>query len=170
MPNLASGMTPVYFGFGSMRAAEQTSRVLIEAARTLGLRSIISQGWGNLAPIDAGADCLSIGEVAHEKLFDRVAAVVHHGGAGTTTAAALAGRAQVIVPHLYDQYYWAHRVQQMGVGVSGPSGEHLTVDGVASGLRESLKPGIKPHAQALASRIERHGTTIAARRLVSEFG
>jgi vancomycin aglycone glucosyltransferase len=167
---LASGEPPVYFGFGSMRAPEQTSRILIEAARTLGLRSILSQGWGNLAPIDSGADCLSIGEVSHERLLPRVAAVVHHGGAGTTTAAARAGKPQVIVPHLYDQYYWAHRVQQSGVGVPGPTRELLAVDAVVCALRESLQPGMTARAHALAGRVERRGATIAAGRLVNEFG
>jgi vancomycin aglycone glucosyltransferase len=131
---LASGAPPVYFGFGSMRAAADTSSVLIEAARVLGLRSIISQGRGNLVPIDAGADCLAIDEVSHDKLFPRLAAVVHHGGAGTTTAAARAGRGQVIIAHLYDQYYWAQRVQKLGIGVSGPTRENLTVDSVVAAL------------------------------------
>jgi vancomycin aglycone glucosyltransferase len=166
---LASGEPPVYFGFGSMRATEQTSRVLIEAARTLGLRSIISQGWGNLAAVDSGADCLSIGEAAHQQLFARVAAVVHHGGAGTTTVAARAGKAQVIVPHLYDQYYWAHRIQQLGVGVSGPASEHLSVDAVVSALRAGLEPAMTLRAQALAARIETRGAAVAAKRLVNEF-
>jgi vancomycin aglycone glucosyltransferase len=167
---LANGEPPIYFGFGSMRAAEPTSRVLIQAARALGRRSIISQGWGNLAPIDAGTDCLSVGEVAHEKLFARAASVVHHGGPGTTTAAARAGKAQVIVPQLYDQYYWAHRVQQLGVGVAFPTLEHLTVDALVSALDESLERGITARAQALASSIELRGTAIAAERLVKEFG
>jgi vancomycin aglycone glucosyltransferase len=108
---LANGDAPIYFGFGSMSAPEETGRVLIEAARALKRRAIVSQGWGHLALIDGGTDCLSIGEVNHEKLFARVAAVVHHGGAGTTTSAMRAGRAQVIVPHLYDQFYWARRVR-----------------------------------------------------------
>lgn len=59
---------------------------MIETARTLGLRSILSQGWANLTPSDMGNDCLLIGYVNHEKLFPRVAAIGHHGGAGTTTA------------------------------------------------------------------------------------
>jgi vancomycin aglycone glucosyltransferase len=166
---LASGEPPVYLGFGSMRAAEQTSRVLIEAVRALGLRSIVSQGWGNLAPVDAGADCVSIGDVAHDRLFARVAAVVHHGGAGTTFTAARAGRAQVIVPHHYDQYYWAHRVQQLGVGASGPDRDGLTVNALSSTLRECLRPEVAMHAQALPSRMELHGAQIAAERLVREF-
>jgi vancomycin aglycone glucosyltransferase len=167
---LASGDPPIYFGFGSMRAPEQTSRILIEAARTLGLRSIISRGWGDLAPIDDGGDCLSVGEVAHEALFPRVAAVVHHGGAGTTTAAARAGKAQVIVPHLYDQYYWAYRVQQLGVGVSSFTRDELAVDSVVCALRECLDPAMTARGQVLASRIELRGAAIAAQRLVEEFG
>ena len=148
---LDEGAPPVYLGFGSMRAFEQTGRVLIEAARALGLRSILSQGWANLMPNDTMADCLSIGDVNHEKLFPRVAAIVHHGGAGTTTTAARAGRAQVIIPHNYDQFYWAHRVQELGVGVSGPLRDDLTVDTLLSALRECLQPEVATRAQTLAS-------------------
>ena len=166
---LAGGAPPIYLGFGSMRASEQTGRVLIEAARALGLRSILSQGWANLTPSDTGNDCLSIGDVNHEKLFPRVAAIVHHGGAGTTTSAIRAGRAQVIIPHNYDQFYWAHRVQQLGVGVSGPMRDDLTVDALVQALRECLRPEVTARAQALAGRIELHGARIAAERLVHEF-
>jgi len=143
--------------FGSMRASDQTAYVLIEAARVLGLRSILSQGWANLTPSDTDSadDCLSIGNIGHEKLFPRAAAIVHHGGAGTTTAAARAGTAQVIIPHNYDQFYWAHRVQELGVGVSGH-------------MRDDLS--IKALVQALAGRMELHGARVAAERLTNESG
>jgi vancomycin aglycone glucosyltransferase len=167
---LANGAPPVYFGFGSMRASEQTSRVLIEAARALGLRAILSQGWANLSLSDGATDCISIGDVNHGKLFPRVAAIVHHGGAGTTTAAARAGRAHVIVPHNYDQHYWARRVHVLGVGVSGPTRERLSVNTVVRALRECLRPEMTARAQSLASRIELHGAQVAAERLVKEFG
>jgi vancomycin aglycone glucosyltransferase len=167
---LDEGTTPIYLGFGSMRASEQTARVLIEAARAMGLRSILSQGWANLIPSDKGKDCLSIGDVNHEKLFPRVAAIIHHGGSGTTTAAARAGRAQVIIPHNYDQFYWANRVQELGVGVSGPLRDDLTVDTLVPALRECLQPEVTTRAQTLASRMELHGAQVAAERLVKEFG
>jgi vancomycin aglycone glucosyltransferase len=167
---LANGEPPVYLGFGSMRASEQSSRVLVEAARALGRRSIISQGWANLTPIDAGADCISISDVNHASLFARVAVVVHHGGAGTTTTAARTGRPQVIAPHTYDQYYWASRVQTLGVGVSGPVRDELSVDAMIQALRESLRPQIAAHAQSLASRVATNGARIAANRLTREFG
>ena len=89
---LDAGEPPLYFGLGSIRApTEDITRVMIESARALGRRAIVSSGWADLALIDNGTDCLSIGEVNQQRLFRRVAAVVHHGGAGTTTAAAMAG-------------------------------------------------------------------------------
>lgn len=167
---LAAGAPPIYLGFGSMRASDQTGRIMVEAARSLGLRSILSQGWANLTPIDLGNDCLSIGDVNHEKLFPRVAAIVHHGGAGTTTTAALAGRAQVIIPHNYDQFYWAYRIQQLGAGISDPERDDLSVDALVQALSECLQPDVKERAQALAGQVERHGARIAAERLTAEFG
>jgi len=167
---LAAGAPPIYLGFGSMQASEQTGRVLIKAARTRGLRSILSQGWAGLTPSDTGSDCLSIGDVDHQKLFPRVAAIVHHGGAGTTTTAARAGRAQVISPHNYDQFYWAHRAQQLGVGVSGPLRDDLTVDALVQALRECLRPEVTRRASEVADHMELHGARIAAERLTNEFG
>jgi len=169
---LAGGAPPIYLGFGSMRASDQTGRVLIEAARALGLRSILSQGWANLTPSDMGPadDCLSIGDVDHGTLFPRVAAVVHHGGAGTTQTAARAGTAQVIIPHNYDQFYWARRVQELGVGASGPLRDDLTVDSVAQALRECLQPDMTTRAHEVAGRMELHGARIVAERLTNEFG
>ena len=167
---LADGEPPIYLGFGSMRASDQTAGVLVEAARSLGLRSILSQGWAGLTPGDMGTDCLSIGDVNHAKLFSRVAAIVHHGGAGTTQTAARAGTPQVIIPHNYDQFYWAHRVQELGAGVSGPLRDDITVDNVAQALGECLRLEVVRRAQELAGHMELDGARIAAERLADEFG
>ena len=59
---------------------------------------------------------MRVGSVDHAALFPRVAAVAHHGGAGTTTTVARAGVPQLIVPHLLDQHYWAERVRALGLG------------------------------------------------------
>ncbi len=167
---LAAGAPPVYLGFGSMQAYEETGRKLIEAARALGLRSILSQGWAELAAGDMSDDCLVIGDVNHARLFPRLAAIVHHGGAGTTQTAARAGKPQVVIPHNYDQFYWAYRVQQLGVGASGPTRDELTVDGLVEALRQCLQPEMAQRAQALAGRMELHGARLTAERLVSEYG
>jgi vancomycin aglycone glucosyltransferase len=145
-------------------------RFFIEAARALGLRSIISQGWGNLNLIDAGTDSISISDVNHDKLFAQVAAIVHHGGAGTTTTAARAGKPQVIVPHIYDQHYWASRVQKLGIGVSGPMRDELSVDAMVQALHECSRPELAARAQTLASRLKANGARSAAKRLVGDLG
>jgi UDP:flavonoid glycosyltransferase YjiC (YdhE family) len=85
-------------------------------------------------------------------------------------APALARDAQVIIPHNCDQFYWAHRVHQLVVGVSGPTRDDLTVDALVQALRLCSRPEVTTRAQALAGRIELHGARIAAERLANEFG
>jgi vancomycin aglycone glucosyltransferase len=163
---LSAGAPPIFFGFGSTRSDEQTARVLLEAARQLGRRSILSQGWSNISLNEA--DCLTVGEINYEKLLERVEVVVHHGGAGTTTAAALAGKAQVIVPHVYEQYYWAHRVESLGVGVRSTDSKKITVNSIVSSLRQCLRMEVSERANQLAARVERKGAKKAAEKLVRD--
>jgi vancomycin aglycone glucosyltransferase len=116
---LDAGPPPIYFGFGSMVARDpaRTTAIVLEAARAVKCRALISAGWAGLGSNDSlGPDALMIGSVPHAKLFSRVATVVHHGGAGTTHAAARAGVPQIVVPHLLDQFSWARRVASLGVG------------------------------------------------------
>jgi vancomycin aglycone glucosyltransferase len=167
---LSAGELPIYFGFGSMQAKPETSRTLVEAARKVGRRAIISRGWGNLDVADGAADCIAISDLGHQQLFRRVAAVVHHGGAGTTTTAARAGVPQVVVPHIYDQHYWAARVQHLGIGVSGPTSKRLDASALAAALRKCLQPGVAAAARAVSGRIEANGSRLAAQRLVDAYG
>lgn len=162
---LAAGTPPVYFGFGSIRAPQDTSRVMIQSARAMGRRAIVSRGWAELSLIDGESDCLEIDEVNQQELFKRVAAVVHHGGAGTTTAAAAAGAPQVVVPQHYDQFYWAQRVDALGIGTAAAPGA-LTVDGLTSALTRALQPSVCERADAIGGAVRTDGADIAARALI----
>ena len=163
---LEDGDPPVYFGFGSMRAPQDLSLVMIEAARALGRRAILSRGWADLSLVDDEPDCLAIGEVNQQALFRRVAAVVHHGGAGTTTTAALAGAPQVVVPQLYDQHYWAQRVESLGVGTAHAPGTPTTQSlGIA--LEHALRADVAARARAMAAAVRQDGAQVAAERLVA---
>lgn len=163
---LADGEPPVYFGFGSMRTSEQAAPIFLESARALGVRAIVSRGWAGLDSPGQSRDVISIGDVNHERLFPRVAAVVHHGGAGTTTTVARAGTPQVIVPHNYDQWYWAGRVGALGVGASIPGPDQLTVSALTSALRTCFRSDTTARAAALAPRITLDGARRAAEMLV----
>ena len=139
---------------------------MIGAARALGRRAIVLSGWADLALVDGNPDCFSISEVNLQALFPRVAAVVHHGGAGTTTAAARAGAPQVIVPHRYDQYYFAERIDHLGVGVAhAPTAP--TVDSLVAALNRALQPEVTVRAKSLASAVPTDGATTAAEHVTS---
>ena len=163
---LDAGEPPVYFGFGSNRATEDLSRVMIQTARALGRRAIVSRGWADLSLVDDEPDCLAVGEVNQQLLFKRVAAVVHHGGAGTTTAAAGAGAPQVVIPQHYDQHYWAHRIHHLGIGTAHEPGAP-TSESLTSALEHTLEPDVAVRANSIAAAMRRDGALTAARRLIA---
>jgi vancomycin aglycone glucosyltransferase len=164
---LDDGLPPVYFGFGSMRAPEDLGRAMVETARALGRRAIVSRGWADLSLADREGDCLAVGEVNQQALFARVAAVVHHGGAGTTTAAARGGAPQVVVPQMYDQHYWARRVQELGIGAAHAPGRPTTAS-LTSAVERALQPDTAARARSLAPTIRPDGARIAAERLLAQ--
>jgi vancomycin aglycone glucosyltransferase len=161
---LDSADPPIYFGFGSTRVPGLTADSLVDAARAIGRRAIISRGWTSLEVEDA-PDVISIGEANLRALFRGVAAVVHHGGAGTTTTAALAGAPQVIVPHIYDQHYFAARVQALGIGAALRP-DARTGDALASALEQAAARDAAARAREVAGTMREDGAEIAARRLL----
>jgi vancomycin aglycone glucosyltransferase len=163
---LQAGEPPVYFGFGSMRAPQELSQVMVRTARALGRRAIVSRGWADLELVDNEPDCLAIGEVNLQALFKRVAAVVHHGGSGTTTTAALAGTPQVVIPQIYDQHYLAQRIHHLGIGTAHAPATPTT-DSLTVALQHTLRPDVAARAQSITAAMRRDGTRVAAQRLIS---
>jgi vancomycin aglycone glucosyltransferase len=168
---LDAGDPPVYFGFGSARPPQDSSHVTmrIQAARGVGRRAIVSRGWADLSSIDEERDCLVVGEVNLHALLTRVAAAVHHGGAGTTTIAALAATPQVVIPQVYDQHYWAQRVSDLGIGAAHAPGT-LTAASLTSVLERALRPDVAARAQSVATLVRTDGTQIAAEQLIAAAG
>jgi vancomycin aglycone glucosyltransferase len=125
---LAAGAPPVYVGFGSMLFDDpaRVTETLVEVVAAQGRRAIVAAGWGRVGERVSRGDVFATGDVPHGLLFPRVAAVVHHGGAGTTAAAARAGVPQVVVPRLLDQFYWAERVRRAGLGPAAVPFSRLT--------------------------------------------
>jgi vancomycin aglycone glucosyltransferase len=164
---LDAGAPPVYVGFGSMpmRASKDAARVAIEAVRAQGRRVLVARGWADLALIDDADDCFVVGEVNQQALFGRVAAVVHHGGAGTTTTATRAGAPQVVVPQLADQPYWAGRVADLGIGAAH-DGPTPTFESLSAALKTVLTPETCARATAVAATTRTDGATVAAKLLL----
>jgi UDP:flavonoid glycosyltransferase YjiC (YdhE family) len=137
---LAQGPPPVYIGFGSMpdTSPANSTRILLEAIRITGCRALISEGWAGLGAGPLPEAVMRIGVVTHAHLFPRVAAVVHHGGAGTTTTATRCGTPQLVVPHTADQFYWARRVETLGLGPPPLPRKRLGARDLAEALTATL--------------------------------
>lgn len=165
---LDRGEAPLLAGFGSMPAASDVTRSLVDATRAVGRRLLVSKGWAALDAIADTADCLVIDDVNYELLLPRVAAFIHHGGAGTTAAAARAGVPQIVTPMFGDQFYWASRVVALQVGTTLPHAG-LTEQALAASLRHVLDPVFGDRARRLAGTVRHDGAEVAARRLVAEY-
>jgi len=156
--------SPLYFGFGSMISRDPGSlaSAALAAARALGCAALVVSGWAELGRHLAWAgaaadDFFAVEAVPHHLVLPRVAAAVHHGGAGTITAAARAGVPQVVLPHILDQFYWAHRVERLGLGPRGlpvalVNADVLT-DRIAAALGDaSIRESAATLAPSVASR------------------
>lgn len=137
---LEAGPPPVYIGFGSMKslAPRRLTRLLVRAAQAAERRLLLGSGWAGLGAGALPEGCLAVGSLPHELLFPRVAAAVHHGGAGTTATAARAGTPQVVVPHFGDQFYWANRVHKLGLGPRPLLRPILTARALTRRLRQAV--------------------------------
>ncbi len=162
---LDAGVPPILFGFGSMRAPRASASTLIAAARALGYRAVVLRGWAGLGQSDDSADWLAVGETNLQALLPRVAAIVHHGGSGTTTQSMRAGIPQVVVPHEFDQPYYAERVAALGIGIRHAASEP-TADSLAEALDQALTPSVTARAQTLATAVRTDGTSAAAREIL----
>ena len=168
---LAVGPPPVYFGFGSMKDPaqfRQTLRVLVQAAGLAGQRAVVALGW-NAMPADEAAlppTVFLLDGAPHAWLFPQMAAVVHHGGAGTTHAGLTAGRPTVVVPHANDQPGWGRRVFELGAGPAPIPKKQLTAENLAAALRDALAPAIVARAAELGVRLRQDDGVSAAVRVM----
>lgn len=137
---LESGPPPVYVGFGSMnnRNPEEMSDIVIKALAQVGQRGVLMTGWGALSQASLPDTIFRVEEIPHDWLFPQMAAVVHHGGAGTTSAGLRAGVPSVIIPFFSDQFFWARRVQELGLGPPPIPRKSLSVDGLAAAIANAV--------------------------------
>ena len=150
---LNAGEKPVYIGFGSMTSLgedEGLAGLAVEAIVKSGRRGIIC-GMGK--PDHLPGNVFAIGSIPHSWLFEKVSAVCHHGGAGTTAAGFKAGVPSIIIPFSNDQFAWAHRAYDLGVGTKPIPRKGLTSDKLAAAINSALSEPIITKSRALGSSI-----------------
>ena len=140
MKFLNSGKPPVYIGFGSMgsRKPVATAALVLAALDRSGQRGILLSGWGGLSQANLPDTVLMVESIPHSWLFPRMAAVVHHGGAGTTAAGLRAGVPSIVIPFFGDQLFWGQRVAKLGVGTAPIPRKQLTVELLAQAIDRAV--------------------------------
>ncbi len=156
------GPPPVYIGFGSMVGLDpaHTTAVVLDAVAQSGVRAVLGTGWGGLQP-EAVPDTVCVaGNVDHAWLFPRMAAIVHHGGAGTTAAALHAGVPSVICPFGVDQPFWGRRLMELGAGPPPIPQRTLRAESLANAItRCTSDPGFRTAAAHLAHQLNAENGT-----------
>jgi sterol 3beta-glucosyltransferase len=170
---LEAGPAPVYVGFGSMPDAEvrKTTQLVLDVLRISGRRGVLLKGWSGLGLEALPETVFPLDSIPHSWLFPRMAAVVHHGGAGTTAAGLRAGIPSILTPYAADQFFWAKHVEELGVGPRSVSYHALTSNRLAEMIQQSVDdPVMRERAAALGRRIEsEHGVDKAVEFIADYF-
>lgn len=167
---LSHGPPPLVFTLGSaaVNIPGAFYHESLKAARTVGRRAVLLVGPAGDLAVAEGPDAIAVPYAPFSLLFPRAAAVIHQGGVGTTQQALRAGRPQLIVPHLGDQFDNAARVVRLGCGATSgrrrykasriaPTLDHLLCDRVVAKTASRLG--------AVASRED--GAAVAADRIAA---
>ncbi|KAF5664929.1 UDP-glucose,sterol transferase [Fusarium circinatum] len=143
---LQNGPPPVYIGFGSivLDNPEKVIGVILDSVQATGARAIISKGWSDL----------------------HVAAVIHHGGAGTTACGLRNGKPTTIVPFFGDQPFWGQMVANAGAGPAPIPHTELTVDKLAAAIRYCPSPQAAAAATTIADKM---ASEVGVRAAVQSF-
>jgi UDP:flavonoid glycosyltransferase YjiC (YdhE family) len=164
---LEEGPTPIYIGFGSAGSSRgaELSAVITEALDRSGHRAIVQRGWAGLSIPNAKG--FVVDDTPHEWLFPKVAAVVHHCGAGTTATGLRYGRPAVPVPFAQDQPFWAHRLRALGTAPAVLPAKRLQADRLADALTTvTTNPIFTKHAADIGARLATEDSVAAVARLI----
>lgn len=165
---IETGPSPIFIGFGSMpiRNPERTTTILLEALKRSGLKAILQTGWGNIGQQELPENVWKIEYAPYRWLFPQMATVVHHGGSGTTASALRAGVPSVVVPFLFDQFYWGERIHSLGVGPDLIPHRKLSVERLAEALTTTVEDTqMRRRASELGEKIRKEdgvGEAVAA--------
>jgi UDP:flavonoid glycosyltransferase YjiC (YdhE family) len=109
--------------FGSMvnPHPEKTTTLFLEILKETGIPAIINIAGGGLQKIDTSKtnNIFWVDGIPYDWAFERMYAVIHHGGAGTSHSAIRAGCATMAIPHTADQPLWDQVIALSGAGPKG---------------------------------------------------
>lgn len=167
---LDAGSQPVCISFGSMvnKDAEKIDAIIRESLKRTNNRGIILSGWGSTHRESTG-DLLYLESAPHDWLLPKCKMLIHHGGAGTTSAALRAGIPQIVIPFMADQPFWGSRVHAVGVAPGPIRVSQLSVEKMIRAMTEAESKAILERAQVTGQRIRGEDGVGEAARLVEAY-
>jgi len=169
---LENGPPPVYLGFGSINLgdSESKTRLILDALKLTGQRGVVLTGWGGLTRLTSPPHIFFVDDVPHNWLFPRMAAVMHHGGAGTTGAGLRAGVPNILTPIGADQFFWAERTVKLGVGPQAPFLKNLTAEKLAQAIHTAVHdPAMRARGAALGEKIRAEDGVARAIEIIERY-
>ena len=164
---LDAGPAPVYLGFGSMTGFDRD--VLPALLRALAPRRVLLfPGWAGVPDTPLPSNVLVIGPTPHEALFPRCAMVIHHGGSGTTHSACRAGVPSLVMPFAADQFFWAARLQEIGVAAEPLSAKRLDTETLRRAIAVAEHVDTRGRAAALGRVMATEDGVAKAVRLIEQ--
>ncbi len=115
----------------------------LQAADEAGCRVLVQSNWSRIT-VGGHPRCFDVGPCPHDWLLPQVAAVVHHGGAGTTAAGLRYGKPTLVCPFFGDQFMWGEMVRRAGAGPPPCPIGKLTVESLAARFRELRSDSMVP--------------------------
>ncbi len=146
---LDAGPAPVYLGFGSMTGFDRDQVLPALLAALAPRRVLLFPGWAGLPSAPLPQNVFVLGPTPHEALFPRCALVIHHGGSGTTHSACRAGVPSLVMPFAADQFFWADRLQQLGVAPAALSPKRLDARTLRRAIAFAERADTRARAAAL---------------------
>ena len=150
---LAAGEPPVYLGFGSMAGLVQPGLLKELTAALAGRRVLFYPGWSNVTAAELPPGFFVVRDTPHYWLFPRTSLVIHHGGAGTTHSAARAGIPSVVVPLAGDQFFWADRLERLGVAPAPVKVRNLRAATLARSVELAEAAEVRARSAALGAQM-----------------
>jgi sterol 3beta-glucosyltransferase len=169
---LEAGDPPVYIGFGSMagRNPQAMARIVAQALAESGQRGLLLTGWGGLQAELVPENVFVLESAPHSWLFPRMAAVVHHGGAGTTAEGLRAGIPAVVVPFAFDQPFWGARLHALGLGPGPIPLKKLTAGRLANAIRIAVTDKeMRDRAQSTGAAVRSQDGIGSAVKIIREY-
>ncbi|MDR2501071.1 MAG: glycosyltransferase [Treponema sp.] len=165
----------LFFTLGSCNSVQrdQFARWLFNICRRHNYKLVVGCGWWKVGTHLHNEENLFLMHkaVPHVQVFPLVDAVIHHGGAGTTHSAARAGKPQMLVPLLLDQFYWGQRVKDLGIGPGSVKMRRLSEAKLEEKTLDLMNNGrYKIQAHALAEQIRSERGLEAACCHIEKYG